>query len=187
MRKRFLGCVAALVCGVTVLGPLPAAAAEPPPSPNAMTERELKNQARTFHSFGRTGHANATVSTFAGDVLQGQMKPEKVRQGLAKVDASLDNLLAIIPGGPPGQRVANPILKATVEAIKKETRKMAEARARTDYPALLAAGTALTTQLSLLTAQSFAGFGIDLAQQIVGTVLQPLTPTPQPPQQRGAS
>ncbi|MFE0175079.1 hypothetical protein ACFWZ2_22425 [Streptomyces sp. NPDC059002] len=189
MRKTLLGCAAATACGALLLGPLPVAAAaaapatdapaaatEAPPPPDPTTERELKRQARTFHTVGRQGYANSTVSSFAGDVLQGDMSPERVRKGLVEVDTSLDNLLAIIPGGPPGHRANNPLLKATVEAIKKECRKLADARARTDYPGLLAAGTALTTQLSLLTAQSFAGFGIDLAQQIVETVLPPMPP-----------
>ncbi|MFE0105300.1 hypothetical protein [Streptomyces sp. NPDC059009] len=178
MRKSLLGCAAALACGAIVLGPLPSASAAEPPPPNPATERELRNQAHAFHSFGRTGNANSTVATFAGDVFQGGMSPQKVRDGQAKVDASLDNLLAIIPGGAPSRRVADPVLKAIVDEIKKDTRQLSQARANGDYAGVLANGTALTTQLSLLTSHGFAAFGIDLAKQIVTSVLQPLTPQP---------
>ncbi|MEV0094995.1 hypothetical protein [Streptomyces sp. NPDC050738] len=192
MRKKFLGCAAAIACGALVLGPLSAAtaatavppttairdAAEPPPDP--ATEQQLKNQAQTFHTFGRSGQANSSVSNFAGDVLQGGQTPEQVAAAQAQVDKSLDNLLAIIPGGSPAQRGPNPLLKATVESIKQETRKMADARARGDYATLLGSGTALTTQMSLLTAQTFAGFGLDLAQNIVSAVLQFPKPAPSP-------
>ncbi|MEV3854027.1 hypothetical protein AB0J38_06830 [Streptomyces sp. NPDC050095] len=184
MRKALLGCAAAVVCGMTVLGPLPTASAQgpmdPPPPPNAITEQQMRNQARTFHTTGANGQANATVSNFAGDVLQGDKTPEQIAQSQQDVDKSLDNLLAIIPGGSPALRGPNPLLAATIDAIKKETRNMAEARAAGDYGRVLGSGAALTTQMSLLTAQTFANFGIDLAQNIVSTVLPPMQPQPQP-------
>ncbi|MER5883244.1 hypothetical protein ABT160_05405 [Streptomyces sp. NPDC001941] len=198
MRRSLVWCASALACAGVLAGPVTTAAAHTagpeaavrvaaagtpatdpladPPPPDAGTEREMRRQAKGFYTFGKMGAANAETSNFAGDVFNGQMDQVKLEVGLKKVDASLDNLLAIIPGGPPAHRSTSPILAATIDAIKKEVRKLADARSRNDYGALIASGAALTTQMSLLSAQMFTGFGIDIARQVLDAVFQPAAP-----------
>ncbi|MFC7304036.1 hypothetical protein ACFQVC_07390 [Streptomyces monticola] len=162
--------------------PLDGTAGVPQP-PDPLTELEMKRQAKTFHTFGKMGNAHAETSNFAGDVFSGEKDPLKLREGLKKADASLDNLLAIAPGGSPAHRAAFPGLAETVKAIKAENRKLAEARARDDFPALVAGGTTITTQLSLLTAQVFTAFGFGIAQGVLeGIFKPPKQQTPQTPQ-----
>ncbi|WP_329113642.1 hypothetical protein [Streptomyces sp. NBC_01465] len=194
MRRSILGCSVALALTGVVLGPLPGASAavvpakaahgasvlSDPPPPDPFAEHEMKRQAQGFRTFGKMGSAYADTSTFAGDVLGGETDPVKIEIGLKKVDTSLDNLLAIIPGGPLGSRSGNPVLSGTIESIKSEVRKLSAARVKNDYPAIIGSGAALTTQLSLLSAECFATFGVNLAQQIVETVLQVPPPAPKP-------
>lgn len=188
-------------CAVLALAPLPGAAAATgpvpvvaaaagstlpatsarvdPPPPDPAMEQQMRHQGEGFRTFGKLGGAYADTSTFAGEVLDGKVKPDEAEAKLAKVDESLDNLLAFAPGGSIARSGTNPVLAGTVDAIKKEVRKMHEARTKGDYGVVLGSSAALTTQLSLLAAACFTSFGVNLAQQIVETIFQ----TPKPPEQ----
>lgn len=177
--------VTVALCGVLTLGPAAVASPEPrtaAPSTGAthLADGDAKDRekvAATMRTVTKLGAASQKTGKLAGMVMSGEKDEKKLAKARTASDKSLDNLLAIIPGGSPatvhGRAASDPVpvpvpvpvpagtdLKATVALVKADTKAMVEAALKADVGAFTTVGASLIAHLGQLTVGVFLGSGL---------------------------
>jgi hypothetical protein len=194
--------VTVALCGVLTLGPAAVASPETRTAPSAppvgvthLADGDAKDReqvAATIRTVTKFGAASQKTGKVAGQVMNGEKDEKKLTKARKASDKSLDNLLAIIPGGSPATangRAASapgsvgPDLKASVALIKADTKAMVDAALKGDVGSFTTVGASLIAHLGQLAVGIFLQSGLDTVKNTLPQ-LPTLTPA-QPPKLPG--
>ncbi len=182
--------VTVALCGVLTLAPAAvaspeartASAAAPAGSAPVVPpdDKEREKLASTFQTVGKFGDATQETSELAGMVVKGEKDEQKLDKAHKESDESLDNLMAIIPGGSPANfagraaatAASREAMRAAVELIKADTKALVEAALKGDVAGYTKVGGALVVHLSQLATSVFLEVGVGAVKDVV-----PPTPT----------
>ncbi|MFJ4879562.1 hypothetical protein ACIP93_30780 [Streptomyces sp. NPDC088745] len=200
--------VTVALCGVLTLAPAAVASPEARTAPAAASTGSApvvppdEKLASTFQTVGKFGDATQETSELAGMVVKGEKDKQKLDKAHKESDESLDNLLAIIPGGSPANfagRAATPqeraaaaaasreAMRAAVELIKADTKALVEAALKGDAAGYTKVGGTLVVHLGQLATAVFLEVGVGAVKDVVPPtpVLGP-APLPKAPALPGA-
>ncbi|MFE0174537.1 hypothetical protein ACFWZ2_19650 [Streptomyces sp. NPDC059002] len=152
-------------------GTSPSPTTEPTPKPSTPLtikedpRRDRERLAQSWRTIGKFGGASGSTADLAGIVLGGERDEKKLDVSVAEANKSLDNLLAIIPGGSLSRAKARGHdIRSTVELLKADNRAFKEAGVRGDVAAIFFQSAWAMVHLSLLAFDIFFGLGLSFAQ-----------------------
>ncbi|MFI5801549.1 hypothetical protein [Streptomyces sp. NPDC051561] len=176
--------VTVALCGALTLGPAAVASPEARTAPSAPASaaqpaddgtKDREKVASAVRTVTKFGAASQKTGKLAGLAVNGEKDPQKLAKAKKESDKSLDNLLAIIPGGSPANphgraATARADLKSSVALIKADTTAMMEAALKADIGAAITAGGTFIVHLGQMAVSIFLESGLSTVKDILPTL-----------------
>ncbi|MFC7305170.1 hypothetical protein ACFQVC_13175 [Streptomyces monticola] len=172
--------------------PQPQFPSQPPAQPQAQPpsglthdedpHRDRERMARQWKMMGRSGAATGNSADLVGSVIGGEKDPKELDKGVAEANKSLDNLMAIAPGGSLARaKAAGRDVKLSVRLLKEDHLKLAEQAKKNDVAGWMMTAAFMIMHFGWLSVDICFALGLNVAQSFIPFKL-PEFKLPEPPQ-----